>query len=165
MLGGRDSSDTTCSWRSWSSLESSMVTMRSSLGTKRRQDVEQRRLPGVGTARDDDVEPAHHARLDEPGQGRGDGHVRDEVLDLQGVLGELPDGEERPADGEGVDHGVDTGAVGQAGVDHGRGLVDAPADLTDDLVDDAAQVGLVDEARRASARSCRRARRRPCRAR
>ncbi len=34
MLGGRDSSVTTCSWRSCSSAASSMVTMRSSLGMK-----------------------------------------------------------------------------------------------------------------------------------
>jgi hypothetical protein len=45
-----------------------------------------------------------------------------------------------------VDDGVDAGAVGEAGVDHRGGLVDAAADLADDLVDDAAQVGLVDEA-------------------
>ena len=62
-----------------------------------------------------------------------------------GSVGELPDGEERAADGERVDHRVDAGAVGQAGVDHGRRLVDAATDLADDLVDDAPQVGLVDE--------------------
>ena len=33
-LGGRDSSVITCSWRSWSSAASSIVTMRSSLGMK-----------------------------------------------------------------------------------------------------------------------------------
>ena len=41
--------------------------------------------------------------------------------------------------------GVDAGTVEQAGVDHGRGLVDAPADLGHDLVDDAPKVVLVDE--------------------
>ena len=34
MLGGRASSVTTCSWRSWSSAASSIVTMRSSSGMK-----------------------------------------------------------------------------------------------------------------------------------
>ena len=53
-----------------------------------------------------------------------------------------------PADGERVDDRVDAGAVGQAGVDHGLGLVDAAADLAHDLVDDAPEVGLVDEAGR-----------------
>ena len=32
MFGGRDSSVTTCSWRSWSSAASSIVTIRSSFG-------------------------------------------------------------------------------------------------------------------------------------
>ena len=45
-----------------------------------------------------------------------------------------------------MDHGVDAGAVGEAGVDHRGGLVDAPADLTHDLVDDPAKVDIVDEA-------------------
>ena len=43
--------------------------------------------------------------------------------------------------------GVDTGAVGQAGVHHRAGLVDASTDPADDLVDGAAQVRLVGEAR------------------
>jgi hypothetical protein len=46
----------------------------------------------------------------------------------------------------GVDDRVDTGAVGQAGVHHRLGLVDATADLAHDLVDDASQVRLVHEA-------------------
>ena len=39
-----------------------------------------------------------------------DVHAHDlaQVLDQKGVLGELPDGEERAADGQGVDHGIDT---------------------------------------------------------
>ena len=41
--------------------------------------------------------------------------------------------------------GVDPAAVGQAGVDHRAGLVDAAADPGDDLVDGAAQVRLVGE--------------------
>src|SRR5437870_12929919 len=69
----------------------------------------------------------------------------DEVLDLEGVLGELAHGEEGSADGKGMDHGVDAGAVREAGVDHGCGLVDAPADLGHDLVDDPPEVILVDE--------------------
>ena len=70
---------------------------------------------------------------------------------MYGSVGEPPDRQERPADRERVDDDVHTGAVGQAGVDHRRRLVDATADLAHDLVDDAAQVVLVDElARRCS---------------
>ena len=43
------------------------------------------------------------------------------------------------------DDGVDARAVGQTGVHHGGGLVDAPADLDDDAVDDPPQVLVGDE--------------------
>ena len=52
---------------------------------------------------------------------------------------------ERAVDGQRRDDGVDAAAVGQAGVDHRAGLVDAAADAGHDLVDRAAQVGLVGE--------------------
>ena len=114
---------------------------------ERRQHVERRRLTGTGTAGDDDVEPADDAGLEEPGGVGVERAEADQVVDLERVLGELPDGEERPVDGERVDDRVHAGAVGEAGVDHGVGLVDATADLAHDLVDDAPQVGLVDEGR------------------
>jgi hypothetical protein len=44
-----------------------------------------------------------------------------------------------------MDDGVDTGAVGEPGVDHGCCLIDSSADLTDDLVDDPAEVDPIDE--------------------
>ena len=55
-------------------------------------------------------------------------------------------------------------AVGQARVDHRRGLVDAAADCDDDLVDDAHQVRVVDEPGVRHRRACRCARCRSCRA-
>ena len=42
-------------------------------------------------------------------------------------------------------NGVDTRAVRETGVDHRRRLVDPPADLADDLLDNALEVRLVDE--------------------
>ena len=148
MLGGRDSSDATCSWRSWSSLESSMVTMRSSLGTNPDSTLSSVVFP-VSVPPDTMMLslPTTHASMN---RARAEVMVRFEMRSstCKRVLGELPDGEERPPVGEGVDDGVDTGAVGQTGVDHGRRLVHAPADLTHDLVDDPAQVRLVDEAGR-----------------
>ena len=53
MLAGRVSSRTTCGCRSWSSAESSIVTIRSVGGMNDDEDVEQRRLAGAGAARDD----------------------------------------------------------------------------------------------------------------
>ena len=51
-----------------------------------------------------------------------------------------------PVERQRRDDRVDAGAVGQAGVDQRRGLVDAPADPGDDAVDDPAQVLVGDEA-------------------
>ena len=48
-------------------------------------------------------------------------------------------------DRHGRDDGVDSGAVGQPGVDHRRRLVDAPAHAGDHLLDDLAELALVDE--------------------
>src|SRR4030095_10243846 len=110
-----------------------------------RQQVEGGRLPGTGTAGDDDVQAADHTGLEEPGRGGVQGAEPDQVVDLEGVLGELPDGEEGPTDRQRVDDGVDAGAVGQPGVHHGVGLVDAAPDLAHDLVDDPTKVLLVDE--------------------
>ena len=115
------------------------------VGNERRHDVEQRRLPGAGTAGDHDVELAAHARVEEVRDLRRQRAEVDEVVDRVRLLREPPDREERAADRDRVDDRVHTGAVGQAGVDHRRRLVDAPADLADDLVDRAAQVVLVDE--------------------
>jgi hypothetical protein len=44
-----------------------------------------------------------------------------------------------------VNHGVDTGTVGKASVNHGGRLVDAPAHLAHDLVDDSTKVDFVDK--------------------
>ena len=71
----------------------------------------------------------------------------DQVLDRVGILRELADGELRAVEGERRDDRVDTRPVGKSGVHHRAGLVDAAADLADDLVDGAAQMGLVRECR------------------
>ena len=70
---------------------------------------------------------------------------RDQVLDRERVGGNFRIVSSGPSMASGGIDGVDPGAVGQAGVDHRRGLVDPPADPRDDLVDDAPQVALVDE--------------------
>ena len=71
----------------------------------------------------------------------------DEVLERERVAGELADRERRAAERERRDDRVDAASVGQARVDHRRGLVDAPPDLGDDAVDDPQQVGVVEEGR------------------
>ena len=62
---------------------------------------------------------------------------------VNGVAGELPDGEHRADQRERRDDRVDAGAVGQAGVDHRARLVDAAADGRDDALDDLHHVLVV----------------------
>jgi hypothetical protein len=112
---------------------------------ERREHVERRGLAGAGTTRDDDVQATDDAGLEEPRGVRVQRAEADEIVDLVRVGGELSDGEVRAADREGMDDRVDAGTVRKAGVDHRRRLVDATTDLAHDLVDDAAEVGLVDE--------------------
>ena len=56
---------------------------------------------------------------------------------------ELPDRDDRPDERQRRDDRVDAGAVGQAGVDHRRRLVDAATDRGDDPVDDPHDVVVV----------------------
>ncbi len=110
-----------------------------------RQHVQHRRLTGSGTTRDDHVELADDAGLQEASRVDRQRAEADEVIDSQRVGGELPNGEEGAAHGQRSDDGVDTGSVGQAGVTERRRLVDPAADLGHDLVDDATEVGFVHE--------------------
>ncbi len=145
MLGGRDSSRSTWRWLRRSSAASSIVTMRSSSGMRVGHRVEQRRLAAARAARDQDVELRAHAHVDELDSVLAQRAGLDEVVEVHLVLRELPDREQRPGERQRRDDRVDAAAVGQARVDHRRGLVDAPADLRHDLVDDAPQVRLVGE--------------------
>ena len=110
--------------------------------------VQRRRLTGAGTAGDEDVQlaRARTRRGTAPPRGVSVPNV-DQVVDRVRVARELPDRQRRPAQRERRDDRVDAAAVGEARVDHRRGLVDAAADLRDDLVDDPQQVRVVDEGR------------------
>ena len=143
MFGGRDSSVTTCSWRSWSSAASSMVTMRSSFGMKRREHVQGRGLAGAGAARDEDVEASFHAGAQEVEHLRRRRAEPDQVVHRERRGRELADGDHGSDQGQRRDDRVDAGAVGQAGVDHRARLVDAAADRGDDPIDDAHDVVVV----------------------
>ena len=104
-------------------------------------------LPEPVPPRDDDVAPAAHAGLEEVAHRRGERPEGDEVLVGERVRGELADREDGAVERDRRDDGVDARAVGQARVDERAGLVDPAADAADDLVDDAAEVGLVGELR------------------
>ena len=140
MFGGRDSSGSTCCWWSWSSFASSTVTMRSSSGMKLDSTFSSVVFPVPVPPLTTTVQATAHAAVHEVRDLRRERPEADEVVDLERLLGELPDGHERPADGERMHDHVHAGAVGEAGVDHRVRLVDPAADLADDLVDDAADV-------------------------
>jgi len=72
--------------------------------------------------------------------------VADEVFDLHGLAAESADAHRRAVQGQGRDDRIDAASVGEAGVNHGAGLVDAAADEPDDAVDDLPQVLVVAEA-------------------
>ena len=117
------------------------VVVRDRLG----EDVQERRLSGAGTARDEDVQARLDAALEELDRLGRQRPEPDHVLEAEPVAGELPDRDERPGERERRDDRVDAAAVGEARVDHRRRLVDAAADLRHDLVQDPAQVRLVVE--------------------
>src|SRR5205085_8330391 len=76
------------------------------VGDEGRQHVEGGRLTGAGTAGDDAVEAPDHAGLEEAVGRRVEGAEPDQVFDGVRVGGELPDGQEGPADGQRVHDGV-----------------------------------------------------------
>ena len=113
------------------------------VGDERRQDVEQRRLAGAGAAGDDDVQARLDARAQEVDHLGRRGPEADQVVRRHRRGRELADGDHGPDERDGRDDDVDARAVDEAGVDHRRRLVDAPADRRDDALDDAHHVIVV----------------------
>ena len=115
------------------------------LGDERRQDVERRGLPGTGAAGDEDIEACLDAGAQEVehlGRGRPE---PDEVVDGDRLRRELPHGDDRPDQRQGLDDRVDPRAVRQARVHARARCVDPPPERGDDPVDDAQDVLVVQE--------------------
>ena len=118
------------------------------LGDEGGERVEHRGLAGAGAAGDDRGD----ARLDRGGQQLG--HLRaqgadlDQLVEVERLLGEFADRDQRPVDADRPHRDVDARAVEQAGVEHRMRFVDPAADRGHDLVDDAQQMLLVLEADR-----------------
>ena len=72
--------------------------------------------------------------------------VLDQLVQVERLLGEFADRDQRAVDADRPHRDVDAGAVEQARVAQRMQFVDAAADRSDDLVDDAQQVGFVLEA-------------------
>ena len=116
-----------------------------SVGDRRRQRVQQGGLSRAGSARDQHVQLGANASLDKLDGLLTQGAQLDHVVEREPLPAELADSHERAGEGQRRYDRVDTTAVGQAGVDHRRRLVDATADLGDHLVDDPPEMPLVVE--------------------
>lgn len=114
-------------------------------GNEGGEDIEEGGFAGAGAAGDDDVLPVADGEFEEGGHLGGEGVALDEVVDAELVGGELADIEGGAVEGDGLDDGVDAGAVREAAVDNGGGFVDAAADGADDALDDGAEFGGVVE--------------------
>jgi len=71
--------------------------------------------------------------------------ILDHVAGGDRIATEAADGEASPVECERRNDGIDAGAIGEAGVHHGRRLVDAAADAGDDALDDLHEVLVVFE--------------------
>ena len=67
---------------------------------------------------------------------------------IERLAGEFSNGNERAVDRNGRNRGVDTRTVREPGIDHWTRFVHAPADGTDDLVDDPQNVRVILETHR-----------------
>ena len=146
MFGGRDSSVITCSCWSWSSAASSIVTIRSSPGMNAdiAFSVVVLPVPVPPEMRMFSL-PFTQAARNCAAFGEIDPNVIRSFI-VYGSRANFRIVSVGPLQRERRDDRVDAAAVGEARVDHRRGLVDAAADLRDDLVDDAQQVRVVEEA-------------------
>ena len=109
------------------------------------ENVEQSGFAGAGAAGDEEIQSS----LDHDGKqfehGFGEGVILDHVAGGDGIASETADGEASAVEGERRNNGVDTGAIGQAGINHGGRFVDAAADAGDDALDDLHEVLVVFE--------------------
>src|SRR5439155_7128101 len=112
-------------------------------GDEARERVQQRGLTATGAAADDDVQPGLDGGFHEHRHLGGERLVVQQVLQLERVGAEAANAHGRAVERQRLNDGVDTAAVRQAGIDHWRGLVHAPADLRHDPVDNLQQVVVV----------------------
>ena len=107
------------------------------------EDVQQGGLAGPGAAGDEDVQFGHRHGLQDLPDFRGEAAFLNQVLQGGALHGKPPDTKHGPVQGQGRDDGVDPGAVGQPGIHHGDGLIDAAPHVTDDLIDDFQEVLII----------------------
>ena len=112
-------------------------------GDEGRQRVEHRRLAGAGAAGNDRGDARLHRRRKHLGHRRAQRADVDQLAEVERLLGEFADRNQRAVDADRPHRDVDARAVEQARVAQRLRFVDAAADRRDDLVDDAQEVLLV----------------------
>ena len=135
------------SWASRSSAASSMVTRRSLLRNVLGQDVQKGGLAGAGAAGDEDADAGFHRGGEHFHHLRGDALQLHQLVGGQGAGAEAADGQGGPVERQRRNDGVDARAVGQAGIDHRRGLIHSAAHARHDAVDDLQQMAVVAKGR------------------
>src|SRR5262249_46299913 len=108
-----------------------------------RQSIEHGRLAASRPAADDQRDPPAHRRFEHIHHRRADRSDFDEALHVQRALGEFADRHQRTVNRDRPYGDMHTRAVRQAGIDHGRGFVNASAHAGYDLADDPQQMGLI----------------------
>jgi len=114
---------------------------------ERRQHIEQCRLSGTGSTRDNDVELADNTGLKES---RGMSVQRsepDQVVNLKWIRRELSNRQKRSPNGQWRNHRVHTGAVWESSIDHWCGFINSSTNSGNDLVDHPPKMCLVEECR------------------
>ncbi len=145
-LGGRVSMRATCGCCSCSSAASSMVIRRSFSEMKAESALSMVVLPEPVPPEMMVVMRALHRRRQHLRHLRADRVVLDQLVQVERLLGELADRDQRAVDADRAHRDVDARAVEQARVAQRMRFIDPAADRGDDLVDDAQQVLLVLEA-------------------
>ncbi len=108
------------------------------------ENVEQRGLAGAGAAGDEHVQAGLHDRRQQLEHRLGEALVRRSCCaGRDWIAAEAADGKAGAVEGQRRNDGVDARAIGEAGIHHGRGFVDAAADAGHDAVDDLHQVPIV----------------------
>src|ERR1039457_5436194 len=107
------------------------------------KNVENGGFARAGSSGDEQVQAAFDHGREHFEHGLGQGLVVEHVARGDGIAAKAADGKAGAVEGQGRNDGVDARAILQAGIHHGRRLIDATPDAGDDAVDDLHQVLVV----------------------
>jgi len=100
---------------------------------------------GARSSRDENVQAAFDNRGEQFQHGLSEALVLEHLPGGNGIASETADGEASAVDGQRRNDGIHAGAVCEAGINHGRGFIDAAAYARDDAIDDLHQVPIIFE--------------------